>query len=204
MPLVQVPLRGVWGRRGPVAHTTAEAWLAAPLDSNPSPEAMVLRYLAAFGPATVQDAQTWSGLTRLGEVFDRLRPRLVTLGDEHGRELFDLPEAPRPDPETPAPPRFLYDFDNLLLSHADRGRVITDEYRRQDVPPNVQPSVLLIDGVTAGTWTIERRRGAATLIVRFFAPLSAEDAVAVAGEGASLLALAAPDHAPDVRFAPPR
>ena len=155
---------------------------------------MVLRYLAAFGPATVQDMQTWSGLTRLREVVEPLRPRLATFRDEQGRELFDLPEAPRPDPETPAPPRFLYDFDNLLLSHADRSRVVTDAYRRQDFPPNgIQPSVVLLDGVTGATWKIAREDGRARLTIQPFTRLSPEEADAVTGEGARLLRFVAAD-----------
>ncbi|MDP9364385.1 MAG: winged helix DNA-binding domain-containing protein [Chloroflexota bacterium] len=203
VPLVQVPPRGVWGRGGPIAHTSAEVWVGRPAETEASLDDLVLRYLASFGPASVKDVQTWSGLTRLGAVFERLRPRLIAFRDEAGVELFDRPEAPRPDPEMPAPPRFLYDFDNLLLSHADRSRVVTEAYRRQEFPPNVQPSVLLVDGVTAGTWTTERQRGRATLAIRPLRPLSCGERVAVAEEGARLLTFVAEGEDHDVRFVPP-
>jgi hypothetical protein len=91
---------------------------------------MVLRYLGAFGPASVKDVQTWSDLARLGEVIEQLRPRQISFRDEYGGHLFDLPDAPRPDPEAPSPPRFLPEFDNMILSHADRTRIIVDEYRK--------------------------------------------------------------------------
>ncbi|WP_285699802.1 winged helix DNA-binding domain-containing protein [Actinomadura sp. NBRC 104412] len=171
MALVQVPPRGLWGRSGPIAHTTAESWLGEPLAADASLDDLVLRYLAAFGPATVKDVQTWTGLTRLGEVVDGLRPRLVTFTGEDGRELFDLPDAPRPGADVPAPPRLLYDFDNLLLSHADRGRVITEEHRAQNYTTRRPvPGWVLVDGFTGGEWAIESDRDSAVLRIRTFAP----------------------------------
>ena len=205
LPLVQVPPRGVWGRSGQTTHTTAEAWLGRPLDADSSPEEMVVRYLGAFGPATVKDVQTWSGLTRLGEVVERLRPRLDTFRDENGRELFDLPEAPRPDPKTPAPPRFLPEFDNLILSHADRARVIADDYRRALASRNgMVPATFLVDGFVRGTWKTERTRGKATLAIEPFESLAKKDRDALAEEGERLLRFVAKPEgteAFEVRFA---
>jgi len=188
LPLVQVPPRGVWGKSGPAAHTTAEAWLGRSLDSDASLEEMVVRYLGAFGPATVKDAQTWSGLTRLGEIVDRLRPRLSTFRDEHGGEMFDLPDAPRPDPDEPASPRFLPEFDNLILSHADRTRVIADEYRQAIASKNgMVPATFLVDGFVRGTWKSERSRGKATLLIEPFEPLAKNDRDALIEEGERLV-----------------
>ncbi|AVH55781.1 MULTISPECIES: winged helix DNA-binding domain-containing protein [Streptomyces] len=155
LPLVQVTPRGLWGRSGQVALTTAEHWLGRPAVPAPAPDATVLRYLAAFGPASVKDMQTWAGLTRLRETFERLRPQLITFRDENGVELFDLPDVSRPDADTPAPPRFLPEFDNLLLSHADRSRVVPAAFKGRAWQGNQAHRTLLVDGFLAGVWRPE-------------------------------------------------
>ncbi len=192
VPTVQVPPRGIWGAAGPAAFTTTEAWLGGPPAPGSSPDALVLRYLTAFGPATIMDVQAWSGLTRLSEVAERLRPRLRTFRDLRGRELLDLPDAPRPDPDTPAPPRFLPEYDNVLLSHADRARVIPVR-RSVPLPPGLggTSGTVLVDGFWQATWKLNRTQGAATLQVKPFARLSPEQAAAVAEEGERLLDFAA-------------
>ena len=201
VPLVQVPPRGLWGKSGQAICTTAEAWLDRPLGTDTSPDKLITRYLTAFGPATVMDIQAWSGLTRLGDVIERLRPRLRTFRDEHGRELLDVPGAPRPDPDTPAPPRFLPEYDNVFLGHADRTRIVGDNPRAW-APSNVATTTVLIDGFMGGTWKITRHRTTATLIVRPLRRLSKTDTVAVTREGARLLAFAAGDaETHDVRVA---
>jgi hypothetical protein len=204
VPLVQVPPRAVWGQAGQAAHTSAEAWLGRPLAASASPDQVVLRYLAAFGPATVADAQAWSGLTRLREVVGRLEPWLRTFRDEQGRELFDLPDAPRPDPDTPAPVRLVAEFDNLILSHADRGRVISEPDRQRLYTKNgIFPGTVLIDGFVRGMWRVTIARRAAVLTVEMFGPVGGRDRDAVTAEGERLLEFAAPGT-PDaeLRFGP--
>ncbi|MGD9891634.1 MAG: winged helix DNA-binding domain-containing protein [Dehalococcoidia bacterium] len=205
VPLVQVPPRAVWGKSGRATCTTAEAWLGSPLDAVDSPDATVLRYLAAFGPAGVADARTWSGLTGLREVFDRLRPHLRAFRDEQGRELFDLPNAPLPDPDTPAPPRFLPQYDNVLLSHGDRGRIVSDEHRRRLASANgVGPGTVLLDGFVRGTWKIARDGATAVLAIRPLESISKEDQAAATEEGIRMLTFAKADaEAYDVRFDAP-
>ncbi|MEA2619789.1 MAG: hypothetical protein QOC97_562 [Chloroflexota bacterium] len=191
VPLVHVPPRGVWGTSGPVARTTMEGWLGRPLERDPAPDQMVLRYLAAFGPASVMDVQAWSGLTRLREVVERLRPRLRTFRDERGRELFDLPDAPRPDPETPVPPRFLPEYDNILLGHADRTRIIPAGRAIPLAPGNgATMGSILLDGMLAGTWRIARAERP-TLTIEPFEPVDPAERTVLEEEGARLLAFAA-------------
>lgn len=194
VPIVQVPPRGLWGTGGQAVHTSAEAWLGKPLSLEGSPEDMILRYLAAFGPATVKDMQVWSGLTRLREVTERLRPVLCSFRDERGNELFDLPNAPRPDVETTVPPRFLGEFDNILLSYDDRTRIIADAHKPLVFTGNgIVRSTILINGFVAGTWKIERHRHTAALVIAPFEPLRQKDRLALEEEGTQLLDFAAAD-----------
>ncbi|WP_084960171.1 winged helix DNA-binding domain-containing protein [Thermoactinospora rubra] len=199
VPLVQVPPRGLWGRSGPVAHTSAEHWLG--LEAPPmTPAELVRRYLAAFGPASVKDVQTWSGLTRLKEVVDGMD--LPRFRDEEGRVLYDLPDAARPDPDLPVPVRLMYDFDNLFLSHDDRSRVLTETALKEVSPAFVKANVMwrliLVDGFTMGDWTTSRAGGTTTLTIhqwRSFAPGDLEAAVA---EARRLLAFLAPGDGHEV------
>lgn len=201
-PLVQVPPRGLWGVGGQAASTTAESWLGPESGSESSLDELIPRYLAAFGPASVKDVQAWSGLTRLREAIEALRPRLRTFRDEHGVELFDVPDAPLPEPDVAAPPRFLPDFDNVLLSHADRTRIISEEHRKAIATANgLFLSTFLVDGFVRGTWKLEQEKERATLVIRPFTSLKKPERTAVSEEGERLLAFAAPDaRTPDVRF----
>jgi hypothetical protein len=204
LPMAHVPPRGIWGSGGRTTLTTVEAWLGRSPDSEASADAVVLRYLAAFGPATTADMRTWSGMSGVAEVVERLRRALRVFRDERGRELFDLPAAPRPDPDTPASPRFLPEYDNVLLSHADRTRIISNEYRKRLTTNNGRSvGTVLVDGFVAGTWRIKRDVGTATLSVAPLKRLSRKDAAAVTDEGTGLLAFVAPEaKARRVQIAP--
>jgi hypothetical protein len=158
----------------------------------PDLEQLVLDYLAAFGPATAADAQRWSGLQGLKPVFEALRDRLVTFKDGR-RELFDLPDAPRPGEDADAPPRFLADFDSVMLAHDDRTRLIADAHKPKIASKNLRiPAMVLYDGFAAGTWRIERRRGIATLAVTPFAKLPRGAAKQLEPEALALAAFAEP------------
>jgi hypothetical protein len=205
VPLVQVPPRGIWGKTSQATHTSAELWLGQPLNADGSIKSLVLRYLAAFGPATVMDAQAWSGLTRLARAFDELRPSLVTFGDEKGRELFDIPTAPLPAGDTRAPVRFLPEFDNVLLAYKDRSRIIADEYRPRVYPNNgmIQPTVL-VDGFVQGKWKISVTGKKATLTIEAFRRFTKNEKSEVEAEGESLLEFVAENSkARDIKVSGP-
>ncbi|MGY0490964.1 winged helix DNA-binding domain-containing protein [Streptomyces sp. WG-D5] len=216
LPLVQVTPRGLWRRSGGVRLTTAGRWfgweggeadpipipIPIPVEASasapgpvPALDGTVLRYLGAFGPASVKDFQQWAGITRTKDAFERLRPRLVTFRDERGVELFDLPDAPRPDPDTPAPPRLLAEFDNLLLSHADRTRVIREADRGRNWQVNTAYLTFLVDGMLAGLWTFAEAAGGAVLTLQPFRELSRvqrDELVAEAERTAVVLEAAGP------------
>ncbi|MCD1260143.1 AlkZ family DNA glycosylase [Paenibacillus athensensis] len=206
VPLVQVPPRGIWGEGGQAAHTPIEAWLGQPLCREPEAGPLLRRYLAAFGPASVKDMQMWSGMTGIQKIVDGMRSELAVFRDESGHALFDLPEAPRPDADTPVAPRFLGEFDNILLSHADRGRIVDEAVRRRVFTVNgiIRPTIL-VDGFVAGIWKILSERGRAVLSVEPFAGLAEPVRAALAEEGLRLLRFAEPDAAAyEVSFqAPP-
>ncbi|MFC3802995.1 winged helix DNA-binding domain-containing protein [Cohnella sp. GCM10012308] len=202
VPLVQTPPRGLWGSSGQALHVPLEAWTSLPQAESCTDEALVVRYLSAFGPASVKDMQAWSGLTKLQDAVRRLGSKLVRFRSEQGIELFDLPEAPRPEANTPSPPRFLGEFDQMLLAYADRSRILSETRKKRVFTANglVRP-VFLLDGIVAGKWEIRRGRSDALLIVEPFAPLSADDREELAEEGARLLAFAARELDHDIRFA---
>ena len=192
VPLVQVPPRGLWRQTGPARHTSISAWLGQDV-ANPGAEAdgLVLRYLAAFGPAATADIRAWSGLGGLRPVVDRLRPRLQTFRDERGRVLLDLPGGEIPDADVPAHPRFLPAFDNAVLGYADRSRVIDDAHRGLSV---TGARFLLVDGRVAATWGVSNDAGTTVLTIDPLTDLPRSDDVDE--EGARLLSLLAPDGAP--------
>jgi hypothetical protein len=194
--LVKNTFGGLWDGAAATTLATAEQWLGRPLDADASWDDLALRYLAAFGPASAADLVAWSRVTGLAEVFQRLRPRLIVHHDPEGRELFDVPRAPLPPTSTPAPPRFLPDYDNVLLSHADRNHVVDDDRRRVTKSVNgVLPGTVLIDGFVAATWTLSRGSEVSRLLVTALESIPRKHADAVRAEGRGLLGLLAADAA---------
>ena len=204
VPMVQVTPRGLWNQSGQTRWTTAESWLGRPLVDTPSRQDLVLRYLAAFGPASVMDMQNWSGLTKLREDFEALRTQFVTFRNEQGKELFDLPDAPRPAADSPAPVRFLPVYDNILLGHADRSRFFAgDTPIPGDAGLGRDVGSILVDGFVRGIWKAETAKRTATLRIQLFngCPVAAQ--AGISAEGERLLAFLADDATTrNVSFAP--
>jgi hypothetical protein len=203
LPLVQVPPRGIWGVSAPAAHSSVENWHGSPLATGGSVDDLVLRYLAAFGPAAPKDMAKWSGLGRLQEAFTRLGDRLCRLRDASGTVLYDIDGLQLPDESVPAPVRFLPEFDNVLLSHAAKDRIMPREYLpRVFVGGGSIKPTFLLDGLVGGIWGITRKRGTATLTITPFVRLTAKDRSELSQEGERLLGFAAGDAAGrDICFA---
>lgn len=200
LPLVQVPSRDErWGFAAASELVLAERWLAAPLAADDELVVLVRHYLAAFGPASIADAQTWSGMPGLRSTFALLRDELLVVHDAQGRELFDLPDAPRPEPDVPAPIRLLPEFDNLVLAHDDRSRIVDDAHRGVLVTKNLQVlASVLIEGRVAGTWTLARKKSTATLQVALFASPSRAQRDELVAEAERVIGFVEPDATREV------
>jgi hypothetical protein len=195
VPVVQVPPRGLWRRPGQARWAPLESWLGQPMATDPSPDDLVLRYLAAFGPASAADVRAWSGIPGAAAVLDRLRPRLRTFRDEQGRELLDVEEGVLPDPDAPAPVRYLPVYDNVTLAHADRRRIVDDAHRRRILELDmISFGSVLVDGFGAAIWRVERNRaaGTATLDVALLEPVDPPSLDEIEAEGVRLLAFLEP------------
>ncbi|GAB3817985.1 winged helix DNA-binding domain-containing protein [Kribbella italica] len=192
VPLVMYPTDTRWGWPANARFTPAEQWIGRKPFLGAVPDELVIRYLDAFGPATPADFQTWSGLPSAKALLEDAE--LERFEDEDGRTLYDVPTAPRPDPETPAPVRFLPEFDNLLLAHAKRERVIADAYRPAVFTKNLRvKATYLVDGQVAGLWTAEKKRAVATLTLTPFEPVTKRVKTALEREGEALLRFLEPD-----------
>ncbi len=187
LPLVQVPITAGWSYSSKPEFTLAESWIGRTVSPEDHLRELVRRYLAAFGPASMTDAQTWLGM-KLKDTFEKLRPELQPYRDESRRELFDLPGVSLPDEDVPAPVRFLPEYDNLLLSHSNRTRVIADEYRKKVYLPGLRvAATILVDGFVRGVWKIEKIKTAAALVIEPFDKLTKKDHAALSEEGEQLI-----------------
>jgi len=196
IPLVQLPADVPWGWSATAAFALADEWLGAAIaTSGGDARALVRRYLAAFGPATVADAQCWTGVQGLRAVFAEMQDELVELEDERGRALYDLPDAPRPAEDVPAPVRFLPEFDNAILGHEERSRIVDDAHRPRLVTRNLQvPATVLVDGRVWGSWTVTKARRTATLAITPFDKLPTKTLRAeLEAEGEEVLGFVEPE-----------
>ena len=188
LPVIQVTPRGLWGRTGPAAWTTIESWAGVEVPAQSQVEQTVIRYLAAFGPASIADIRVWSRLSGLRPVVEKMRSGFRVLHGEDGSELLDLPDAPVFDEGTPAPPRFLPEYDNVLLGHSDRSRFFLPEV----VPPGWVGN-LLVEGLFSGWWKIARSRNRAEVEVCLLRAVPRAEMKAVGEEAERLLIFAQPE-----------
>jgi Winged helix DNA-binding domain len=192
--LVREPADGRWGTKAPAALRAAPGSASAPPDEQEALAAVIRQHLRAFGPAGAEDIAGWIGwrVTPVRAALERLAPQLERVEEEGGsRPLYDLPEAPRPDPETPAAPRLLAAFDSVLLAYATgrRARILPDAHRDavyERANLRIRPT-FLIDGLVAGTWSIEVRRREALLTLRALQRLPRSERAALVSEAERLV-----------------
>lgn len=188
LDLIRVPPSGTWERRRADLFEAADTWLGAPAAVEPEAgvQLLVRRYLGGFGPASRSDIATWAGLpvATIAGALDRLTLRRFRAED--GTELVDLPRAPRPDPATPAPVRFLPTWDAALLVHARRALILPEAYRPRIFHTKAPQSfpTFLVDGAVAGTW----RHAGGRIQLEEFHPLDAATRRELAAEGERLAA----------------
>jgi hypothetical protein len=207
VPLVLVPdADATWAWPGSADFALADTWLGETVPTKGPADALVRAYLGAFGPASAKDVWTWSYVPGIEATLEAMRPSLKVFKDPKGRELFDLPKAPRPDEDEPAPVRFLPEYDNLLLAHADRTRIVAEPHRKAMTTRNlVQPATLLVDGLVAATWTVTATKKRATLTVHPFGKLPKAALQEIEAEGGRLLEFVEPSvTARSVTFLAPR
>ena len=179
--IVHVPPSGIWGYGGHGVYTAAEGTVAGrPPPPEQAFDQLVRSYLAAYGPATKQDIGQWAGIPRIAPIAASLqRQSLRTFRDEQGRILYDLPRAPLPPADTTAPVRLVPRFDDLVLSHADRSRILGDVPPSRIVTNNgLVHATILVDGFVAGTWQLDKGR----VTLEPFAPLRPNDKRALKDE----------------------
>jgi hypothetical protein len=177
----------VWGNGSAPLLTRVENWLPAPHVRPLSRVELVRRYLRAFGPASVNDMQVWCRLTKLSVEFEALRDDLVTFESEDGRILYDFPDAPRPDADTPAPARFLPLYDNVYLGYDNRRRMLDEaDMKRVNILAEFKPAVL-VDGIVSAGWSVESKKGAARLVIEPYHKLKKRDLRELEVEGLAFL-----------------
>jgi Winged helix DNA-binding domain len=203
-PIVQIPPRGLWRESGAPVMVRMETWLGQPVSTTLDPGPFILRYLRAFGPASTQDIGAWSWLQGVRDLLEPLRPQLRLYRDENGRELFDVADGEIADEALSAPPRFLPEYDNLLLSHRDRSRVFPEGWKIPLAPGDgARMGTFLLDGFVGGEWRLAREGSSATLTISPLTPLNAADRHDVEDEGRGLLGFAAAGSAGIVRIESP-
>jgi hypothetical protein len=190
VPVVQVTPRGVWGKTLQPKITTLDGWLGRPSTSALSVDELVIRYLRAFGPASAADIRAWSWLGGVRGIVDCLGSNLCVYRDERGRELYDVRDGLFCDRATPAPVRFLPQYDNLFLAHADRARIMDGVKWDSSF---LHQGTVFVDGFLSGAWKLSEQKRESTLVVELRTRVTSAERQHVRREAERLLLFRAPD-----------